>query len=38
MYTWWFPESSGGPYGGDVFSADPSLNPNDSDFTGDQMP
>jgi hypothetical protein len=37
MYTWWFPESSVQNYGGDMFSADDSFQPDvdDTDMTGD---
>ena len=39
MYTWWFPESSGQAYGGDINSGEAPFQPNidDPDTTRDQM-
>jgi hypothetical protein len=41
MYTWWFPESGGQSYGGDMYSGGPPFQPNlnvdDPDTTRDQM-
>ena len=38
MYTWWFPESTAQPYGGDMYSEAPfQQNVDGTDSTGDQM-